>query len=63
MDVKDNFKPINALRNKNDIKKKSAMFFLRKKEKKKIDFEWELPKIDEVIFILKKLKKKEHIKI
>ena len=59
MDEKDKFKPI---RTKNDIKKKSAIFFLRKKEKKKIDFEWELPKIDEVVYILKKPKKERNHK-
>ena len=54
MDEKDKFKP---LRNKFETKKRSATVSLKKKEKKKIDFEWELPKIDEVIYILKKQKK------
>ena len=53
----DEIKAFRPIKNKNDLKKKSAIFFLRKKEKKKIDFEWELPKIDEVIYILKKQKK------
>ena len=57
MDEKESFKPVSALRSQTDIKKKSAMLFLRKKEKKKMDFEWELPKVDEVVYILKKPKK------
>ena len=54
MEEKNKFKPIKC---RNNMKKKSAIFFLRKKDKKKIDFEWSLPKIDEVIYILKKQKK------
>ena len=54
MDENELFKRIKY---KSGIKKKSAVLFFRKKEKKNIDFEWELPKIDEIIFILKKQKK------
>ena len=56
MNEKSEFTPLLTLRNE-DIKKKSAIFFLRKKEKKKLDFEWELPKQDEIIYILKKERK------
>ena len=38
-------------------KKKSAVLFLRQNTKKNLNFEWEPPKIDEVIYILKKHKK------
>lgn len=38
-------------------KKNSAICIVRKNKKNQIDFEWELPKIDEVIYILKKQKK------
>ena len=61
MDEKDKFKPINFIK-KGEIKKHSAVFFLRKKEKKKIDFDLELPKIDEIIYILKKQKKERTYK-
>ena len=54
MDENEFFKRIKY---KSGTKKKSAVLFFRKKEKKNIDFEWELPKIDEIIFILKKQKK------
>lgn len=56
MDEKEKFKPLLTLR-KEAIKKNSALLFVRKKEKKRIDFELELPKLDEIIFILKKDKK------
>ena len=59
MDEKSKFKP---LRNRMESKKNSAIIFVRKKEKKKMDFEWELPKIDEVIYILKKQKKERNHK-
>ena len=57
MDENNKFKLSKPNKDIKVSKKHSALCFIRKNKRKQIDFEWELPKMDEVIYILKKLKK------
>ena len=57
MDEHSKFRISKPKNGKKVPKKNSALCVVRKNKKKQIDFEWELPQIDEVIYILKKHKK------
>ena len=56
-DNRNILKKLKYVKSHQNIKKKSAVLFLRQNTKKNLNFEWEPPKIDEVIYILKKHKK------
>ena len=57
MEERDQLEAIKYVKSHSSSKKKSAILFIRKSTKRNLNFEWEPPKIDEVIYILKKQKK------
>ena len=56
-DNRSNLKMLKYEKSHENIKKKSTVLFMRQNTKKNLNFEWEPPKINEVIYILKKHKK------